>query len=225
MTSTPGSNASAVADWASIVGEAVDDIGIATLEIESNAEKTITVPSGWTLINKGVQTGAVPDEWHYDYWYRVVGGETTATWSWTGAAWSSVVLSVWRGCRTGETPVDVASAPNPSASSTTAYGPGLSITTLTAATTIIFSASNDSGFRATPPTSYTERVDVASGNSYIASIEQAAAGATGDQTGTLATASWNSAALIALASLASAAANPVFGMFQPDQAVNVIQQY
>lgn len=178
-----------------------DDVFVLDMYLElPNAPADLTFSNGtWVKKNKIEQVGSVPDFQHYRYRSTYVSEGSTFDITWTGGAvWRACVVNAYRGVDTS-TPDDTTATEQASASSSTsAVAPGL--TTSTNGALIIYGEADFDGQTVTGPTgstpTFTEQTDFA--NLQVADGALATAGATGDKTGTLAGASWNTAGLIAL---------------------------
>lgn len=139
-----------------------------------------TAPSGFTALGSmPVQVGPSGNfylqSWVY---YKVASGEG-ASWTFTHAAISTQALSVvYRGVDT-TTPLDVTSTINTSTTSTTRTWTGLTTATAEAMLVALGQDWGDTANNLTPPTGFTERIEV-NPLVYAADKIQTSAGATGN---------------------------------------------
>lgn len=90
---------------------AADDIMVAQIMETAGSHAMSSAPSGWAALHAAnIASGSARA---YLYWKRAVGGDSGASFSWTsgGATQLSGVISAWRGCITGSSPID-ATAPS-----------------------------------------------------------------------------------------------------------------
>lgn len=197
-TDLGGSSTSVAFTWANIVGVANDDVGIALLYGEAQADPT-GVPSGWTLYHSWDQaTGGFKYRAHV-YWKRRAAGDTGAvTFTFAGNVWRAGLMGVWRGLITSGTPL-VPATPDDNietAQNTEPSHPG--ITVANANSGLLFGTW---GFAAsaitTSPTGYTRRDDV-DGEVHFWDDLTVTAGATGAVAADLVDPEWCSEILIEL---------------------------
>ena len=161
-------------------GTTDDDILIAF--VATNADVTYTAPAGWTLIARVTYSAT-----YTLATYRKIAASEGASWTWTlgaSGAWRVGVVA----CSGGLTAsvVNVSATDNYLGNLTTAIAPTVTTTSPHALILAAFAGNaSTSGATCTPPTDMTELVDVGTGATLlmaVASVSQAAPGATGTKT-------------------------------------------
>lgn len=187
-------------------GVAANDIIIVSLHKENS--NTVTMPSGFALLD--VVPLASPGFWHYVFWKRATGADTgTYTFSWSGDDWRTAIAIRIPGCITSGSPFDVTThAESATLSATT---PAVSLTTTGPDRLLLWLVDLWDTADVTAPASYTRPTNTWPTNRLLdaATRGQAAAGATGSVTGTLATSRERIARLLALLPAATTAAPTV----------------
>lgn len=182
-----------------------DAYNIIDIYLEAGATEAafaLTFSNGtWVKVFWQLQVGPAPDFTHARYIEKYAGAGATFNITWSGG-----VGSIWRAAIVDNasgvdltTPQDTAATSAASASSSaSATAPG--VTTATNGALVYYSESDFNGRTVTPPTgttpTFTERSDFANLETAVGIM--ATAGATGDKTGTLNIAEWNTAGLMAL---------------------------
>lgn len=194
-----------------------DDLFILDLYYESGSTTTngaVALSNGtWVKEAEQQQAGPNPDFTHVRYRSKYAGEGSTFNISWNlniGSVWRTAVVTAYRGVDT-TTPDDATATIQASgSSSTSATAPTL--TTVTNAAWILYGEADFDSRTVTVPTgttpTFTSRSDFS--NLCVATGELTTAGATGSKTGTLASASWNTASLIALRPVVVATKAPAF---------------
>jgi hypothetical protein len=160
-------------------GAAADEVMLAFIYIESTT--AITPPSGFTLVDRASNTGAGANDLAV-YWKRCTGADS-GTYSFSfSSSYREAACCRFSGCITSGNPYDVVGKAAAS-SSPGGVTPASSNTTTVVDTLQVFAATNFNGSPWTPPTSYTERVD-SSADLTVATLAQAAIGASGSITAT-----------------------------------------
>ena len=145
---------------------------------------TTTAPAGWTLVHQ-VEPGATNVFGIFVY-RRVASGEPVSySWTFSSAVNSAGAISAYWNVDTSGS-IDVETGGQGAVSSTTTTEPG---------DLLVLSSMSTSTTTFTPPAGMTERIDVASGSSNVASLEladavQAIGGATGSKTPTPSPSTW-----------------------------------
>ena len=145
---------------------------------------TTTPPAGWTLVHQ-VEPGATNVFGIFVY-RRVASGEPVSySWTFSSAVNSAGAISAYWNVDTSGS-IDVETGGQGAVSSTTTTEPG---------DLLVLSSMSTSTTTFTPPAGMTERIDVASGSSNVASLEladavQAIGGATGSKTPTPSPSTW-----------------------------------
>ncbi len=178
---------------------AENDVLIAVIYHESTAGGSLSGPSGWTEIAgaSGNQTAVSPAFRGSIWWHRVgpIGSEPTSySWTWSGGIFTSGAILAYVNVEQTGDPVDVSSFAASTASGTSATA--TSVTTTTAADLLLYLNAHNTTATVTPPTGMGENADVQEMEE--ANRAQAAAGATGNKTGTLSAAGGWTASLVAL---------------------------
>ena len=188
-------------------GLAAGHVQVLTVYLEhgQTSSPAVSVSGGatWTQVHETLQNGASQQARWFSQWtfIQVAGSSEPASYSvtWVGSAsiWRAGAILAFSGVD-NTSPQDATATEQKSAtSSTSAVAPGL--TTVTAAAWVVYAEADFAGTTVTAPTGFTEPAthgDFA--NTHVSYKEFAAAGATGDQTGTLASTSFNTAQLVAL---------------------------
>ncbi len=157
-------------------GVATNDIIFVFLYLEAN--RTVTVPSGFTLLGGANQ--ATTNQWTYVFWKRATGADSgTYSFTFTSTYRVAVALRVTGAVTTGS-PIDAFSKNGETTSG--ASTPPVSLTTTGADRLLLWFGSDFSLGSWTPPSGFTERVDTGS-EIGVASSTQAAAGSTGSVVG------------------------------------------
>ncbi len=191
--------------WTDFVGEATNDVVVVALYRESTAAYGAT-PSGWNQVAgfpQSVSTGGF--KYQVDLWWRRVSGDSgTAVWSWTGAAWSSMLAMGFRGCTTSATPITGAALDTEAAQNDQPVHAGITVSLATSALgffTFAFASNIDSGDPAgyTDPTSTGHEI-----HSYYKLTT--AAGVTGTVSGNLADPEYSASILFELLAVVPSAA-------------------
>lgn len=134
-------------------GSAAFDIAIVNLGMWESTNPTVTMPSGFAL-GAQVANGSMKIK---SFWKRLAGAEATAwTFSWTGAQWSDATGALFTGCAASGTPF---------ATVTTGVGSATTLPTLnvdsgTLEPLLAHYVVNESSSTGTPPTGYTEAIDM-----------------------------------------------------------------
>jgi len=145
---------------------------------------TTTPPAGWTLVHQ-VEPG-VTNVFGIFVYRRVASGEPVSySWTFSSAVNSAGAISAYWNVDTSGS-IDVETGGQGAVSSTTTTEPG---------DLLVLSSMSTSTTTFTPPAGMTERIDVASGSSNVASLEladavQAIGGATGSKTPTPSPSTW-----------------------------------
>lgn len=162
-----------------------------------------TPPSGWTEIDYASEVTPKTNSGHRLHaWYRVAGGSEPSTYTWSMVntdLYSAFAIVCYSGVNTSS-PID--GTPSFQFNGTSASMSAASITTTVANAMLVFlgCAGDSAAFSATPPSSFTERVDFYADwrSLYAAEKIQPSAGATGSQIATINTSRINWGALVAL---------------------------
>jgi len=182
-----------------------DDVNILDMYYESGVDPAtgaIAFSNGtWTLVNAQAQVGTTPDFTLVRYRSKYAGEGATFNITWNaniGATWRSAVVDAYR-LVDATTPEDVtATFAAGGASDTSAIAS--SITPVTLDALLVYAEADYDGRTVTGPAgttpTFTERTDFA--NLQVADGTPASVGASGAKTGTLSSASWWAASLVAL---------------------------
>lgn len=180
-------------------GVTADQVILAMLYIESTA--AVTPPAGFTEAGASPISATGPGAHTLRvFWKRASGSDSgTYSFTWTGSAYREGSAQRYTGCITSGNPLDTgAGAPNSAQRSSDATTtPAVSLTTQGADRLLVWAGTNFTGGAWTPPTSFTERADAGADLS-VATLAQAAAGATGSVIGTCASSGYEVAWLGAL---------------------------
>lgn len=187
-------------------GVVADDVQILNFYMEHGTGadfNTVSVSGGaaWTQVHQTFQSGP-GGAGRYSQWtfiQRAGGSEPASysiTWTGSGSFWRTAILAAFSGVDTTTAQDATATEQASGSSSTSATAPGL--TTVTNDAMLVYCETDFDGRTVTPPSGMTEPASGDFGNCAIAYVVQASAGASGNKTGTLSAASWNTAQLLAL---------------------------
>lgn len=200
----PGSGSSAGRTVTKPTGTVDNDIVIAFAYVESDV--TITPPSGWTQKLLNEQNAGGEDHRCYCWWHRAATDGANYAWTWSGSVFNDFSVLSYSGALTTGDPFQQTNTAIAGASSVTT--PAVSLTTTTADTTLIWVGSNfNSNAWDTDPSGFTVRYDAAYAR--VFDKAQAAAGASGSITCNNTVAGFQTAMLLALASIAEAGGGAV----------------
>lgn len=178
-------------------GTAAGKVALLHLYIENT--DTITWPSGFTECASSpvVVTGAKAHN-HHVAWKRLTGADSgTYAMSWTTSAYREAVATLYSGCATTGTPLEVLGAALNAADSTTT--PAVSGATGGPDRLLVWSGTNWNEGAWTAPGSYTKRSgEPATAALACATLAQTTQGATGSVTGTCSVASASAGFLLGL---------------------------
>lgn len=160
-------------------GAAANEVMLAFIYLESTG--AITPPSGFTLVDRASNTGSNNNDLAV-YWKRCTGADS-GTYNFTiPNIFRTASCCRFSGCILSGNPYDVVGK-NQANTAAGGVTPASANTTTVIDTLQVFAGTNFNGAAWTPPTGYTERVD-ASSTLTVASLAQAAIGASGSITAT-----------------------------------------
>jgi hypothetical protein len=192
---------------------AANDILLAHIYDETQ-NLAITPPSGWVEITPIASSGQSEN---HVFWTRAAGGETGSVTFTHANTTRGGIITRWTGCVTSGTPFDTpggsSAAANATSSTTT---PAVSDTTAGANRLVVFMATDwQQPATFTPPTGFTENIDVGTEVGTVASLLQAAAGATGSITATASASGPLTARLLLLIPASAAVSVPATQIWNP----------
>ena len=192
----------ATAAFAVPAGVQANDVILVELYKENTA--AVTPPTGFTELGHQAATGA-QDHDTYVFWKRATGADSgTYSFSWSGSVWRTGFASLWRGCATTGTPVDVYNGATSGSTSVTA-SPAVAVTTTGADRLLVWFAGTWDSTTWTTPTGFTALAPSGAPSSRLthgAYKTQAAAGASGSVTTTTTQSFTKTAHLVALLPIA-----------------------
>lgn len=173
----------ASADIVVPAGTAAGKIVLVHLYKENTA--AVTPPAGFTeCTNSPISTVSSVNSQHI-FWKRLTAADAgTYSFSWTGAVWRDGVATLYSGCATTGTPVEINNAAQLSTAGTPT--PTVSGTTLGPDRLLVFSGGNINAGILTAPAGFTKRAGGGGSNGLgvcVPATGQAAAGATGSIAG------------------------------------------